>query len=89
MKSAPFKKVFENNVDDRETFAISNTDIDKQIIKTLEGPNRAFFHSKARILTKEEFKCKVIFQYIGSFLFLSIFSKIVEIIIKEFVLLLV
>ena len=60
MKSTPFKKVFENNVDDKETFADSNTDVDKQMTKTLEGPNRAFFHSKARMFTKEEYKCKVI-----------------------------
>ena len=59
MKSAPFKKVFENNVDEKETFAESNTDVDKQMAKTLEGPNRAFFHSKARMLTQDEYKCKV------------------------------
>ena len=63
LKSTPFKKVFENNVDEKETFAVTNTntDVDKQIIKTLEGPNRAFFNSKARMLTKEKYKCKVIF----------------------------
>ena len=62
MKSAPFKKVFENNVDDKETFADSSTssDIGKQMSKALQGPNRAFFGTMAGMLKRVDYKCKVI-----------------------------
>ena len=62
MKSNLFKKVFENNVDDKETFADSSSDADedKQMSKALQGPNRAFFSTTSRILNNMKYKCKVI-----------------------------
>ena len=60
MKSTPFKKVFENNVDDKETFADSNTDVDKQMSKALQGQNRAYFGTMAGMLKRLDYKCKVI-----------------------------
>ena len=57
MKSAPFKKVFENNVDDKETFGV---DTDLQMSKALQGANRAYFAEPSRMLKSMEYKCKVI-----------------------------
>ena len=57
MKSTLFKKVFENNVDDKETFA---DDTDLQMSKVLQGANRAFFAETSRMLKNVEYKCKVI-----------------------------
>ena len=53
--SAAFEKVFENNVDQDKTFGnwIENME------KTVQEPNRAYFHIKSDVQNNEVYKCKV------------------------------
>ena len=50
-----FEKVFKNNVDEELSFG----DWIQNMEKTLNEPDRAFFHIKSYVTNNEEYRCKV------------------------------
>ena len=59
LKTVPFQKAFENNVDEKESFADSTADLDRQLEKTLKRANTAIFLMKSIVLDKKEYRCQV------------------------------
>lgn len=59
LKTAPFQKAFENNIDEEISYADSSADLDRQLEKTLNGANRAIFLMKSIVLDKKEYRCQV------------------------------
>ena len=53
-----FEKVYKNNVDEELSFG----DWIQNMEKTLNEPDRAFFHIKSYVSNNEDYRCKVLME---------------------------